>query len=596
VEWVKEKYGISISYSKAKVIGTNRIRLNNISGYRAGSTPFFHAKSIDVRIPTWKLVTFNFKPSKILIDSLEINVNQFVNKYLQPQSLSTQNKLASASEKIIPETVEKLFNPKHIYRALSIIPMLSTTTVEINHFSASYTHMETVLNISTENITNVDGKLTAQFNIYENDNVKQIALEGYTQHSNKSLNISIKSMDGSKLQLPLASSIFNMECEANFINISLFNHFISPDSCYIYGICEVQGVNTFHKKIAENTVAIEYAGINFGTAISNSGLCFDSTTQIVINKLLLPLELSITNSRKPKVFIKVDTGRQSASDLFESLPKGLFSTLDGIKVQGNTSFELLLDLDFTQPDSLNLQVKFTPINFKILSFGTEDFRKINDTFSYPIFIGDTIVKLIRVNPMNPKFRALDQISPFVKNAVIISEDGGFYNHKGFDSDGFRYALAQNIKNNQLARGGSTITMQLVKNLYLNRNKNLLRKAEEALIVWLIETQRLVEKERILEIYFNIIDWGPGINGIAEASYFYFRKDPIDIELNEAIFLASIIPRPSNFMQNFDTLGNLKNMENYYSFVAEKMRERSMITDKEYDELEYNVVLKGIAKD
>jgi membrane peptidoglycan carboxypeptidase len=212
---------------------------------------------------------------------------------------------------------------------------------------------------------------------------------------------------------------------------------------------------------------------------------------------------------------------------------------------------------------------------------------------HTVYVNDTLNKDICLKPESKFFKPIDSISPHLKNAVIVAEDGGFYHHKGFDAEGFRYALAQNIKQKRMARGGSTITMQLVKNLYLNQSKNLIRKAEEALIVWLIETQRIVEKNRILEIYLNIIEWGPCINGATEASEFYFNEEPDMLKLNEAIFLASIIPKPNLFYQNFDSVGNLKPfMADYYNFVAGKMLEREMITQGEFDSLVPNVKLKG----
>jgi membrane peptidoglycan carboxypeptidase len=178
---------------------------------------------------------------------------------------------------------------------------------------------------------------------------------------------------------------------------------------------------------------------------------------------------------------------------------------------------------------------------------------------------------------------------------VAAEDGGFYHHRGFDLEGFNYALIRNLKDKKLGRGGSTITMQLVKNVYLNRNKTLSRKGEEALIVWLIESQRLLEKERILEIYLNIIEWGPDIYGVTEAAEFYFEKDPADITLNEAIFLTSIIPRPKQFMYYFDNNGNLKDfMEGYFSFVGKTLLNRGLITDSEFENLTPNITITGRA--
>lgn len=93
-------------------------------------------------------------------------------------------------------------------------------------------------------------------------------------------------------------------------------------------------------------------------------------------------------------------------------------------------------------------------------------------------------------------------------SVMQSEDGAFYYHHGFLPDALREALIYDLQVKRFARGGSTITMQLVKNVFLNKNKNFARKLEEALIVWIIETKRLTSKERMYEVYLNIAEWGP----------------------------------------------------------------------------------------
>src|SRR6185436_18879584 len=112
------------------------------------------------------------------------------------------------------------------------------------------------------------------------------------------------------------------------------------------------------------------------------------------------------------------------------------------------------------------------------------------------------------------------------------------------------SIAQNYKAGKFVRGGSTITMQLVKNVFLSRNKTVARKAEEALIVWLIESNRLVSKERMFEIYLNIVELGPNIYGVNEASRFYFNKKVSELTMSESIFLASLLPRPKWFKYCF----------------------------------------------
>ena len=155
------------------------------------------------------------------------------------------------------------------------------------------------------------------------------------------------------------------------------------------------------------------------------------------------------------------------------------------------------------------------------------------------------------------YTPLNQISPYLRHAVLTSEDPSFFSHKGFINEAFKQSIIKNIKTKKFSRGGSTISMQLVKNVFLTREKTLSRKLEEILLVYVLENQRVSSKARMLEVYFNIIEWGPNVYGIGEASHFYFQKHPSELTLKECLFLASIIPSPKRFMWQFDDQGELR---------------------------------------
>ena len=158
-------------------------------------------------------------------------------------------------------------------------------------------------------------------------------------------------------------------------------------------------------------------------------------------------------------------------------------------------------------------------------------------------------------------------------------------------------MIQDIKERRFARGGSTLSMQLVKNVFLNRNKNIARKLEEALIVWLIETEHLTPKARMYEVYLNIAEWGPMVYGIHEAASFYFNKCPSQLSLEESIFLASIVPNPKHFKNSFTADGRLQeSQEGYFHLIAERLAKKEVITDAQAAQVNINnVVLKGVAK-
>jgi len=215
---------------------------------------------------------------------------------------------------------------------------------------------------------------------------------------------------------------------------------------------------------------------------------------------------------------------------------------------------------------------------------------------HTVYENEQPVDQIFVSYSNPNFVPLQKISPYLRNALLCTEDGAFYWHRGFIQEAFKNALIQNLKRKRFARGGSTITMQLVKNLYLNRHKTISRKLEEMLIVWTIENMRLCSKDRMFEIYLNIIEFGPSIYGVSKGSQFYFNKKPSDLTLPEAIFMASIVPKPKHFASSFDSTGTLKPaVQDFLKFVANRMLGKQMISQAEFDAFQPQVELKGQAK-
>ena len=139
---------------------------------------------------------------------------------------------------------------------------------------------------------------------------------------------------------------------------------------------------------------------------------------------------------------------------------------------------------------------------------------------------------------------LSEISSHLQKAVIVSEDAGFFNHEGFDWEGIKEAAEKNLWRGKLARGGSTITQQVAKNLFLSTDKSVLRKAQEALIARALEHH--LTKRRILEIYINVAEWGRGIYGAEAAAWHHFQKPSSDLTEEEAALLAAMLPSPLRY--------------------------------------------------
>jgi monofunctional biosynthetic peptidoglycan transglycosylase len=136
---------------------------------------------------------------------------------------------------------------------------------------------------------------------------------------------------------------------------------------------------------------------------------------------------------------------------------------------------------------------------------------------------------------------LTRISPYLIKAVIIAEDDKFWHHEGFDFEAIQKALEKDLKAGKLKAGGSTISQQLAKNLYLTPAKNPIRKLKEAVITWRIE--RTLSKKRIIELYLNVVEWGEGIFGAEAAARHYFGKGAAGLSPEEAARLAVVLPNP-----------------------------------------------------
>lgn len=164
---------------------------------------------------------------------------------------------------------------------------------------------------------------------------------------------------------------------------------------------------------------------------------------------------------------------------------------------------------------------------------------------------------------------MSKISPNVIKAVLIAEDDGFWNHDGFDVKGMENAIERSLKKGVVA-GGSTISQQLSKNLYLSPSKNPVRKVKEAILTWRIENT--LSKRRILEIYLNVAEWGDGIFGIEAAARHYYGKSAKRLSAREASRLAAVLPNPIKY----NPTGDQKYVKNRSRIIYKIMKRRGVV--------------------
>jgi len=279
----------------------------------------------------------------------------------------------------------------------------------------------------------------------------------------------------------------------------------------------------------------------------------------------LPLRLGARLDRHgPRVRFTLAGEGFNEAQVKGSLPPAFLGPLLDVGVRGRWDYRLGFDLDFERPDSVQFTADVVPHGLALDPARTRlRLLGLDEPFTAAIHLpGGEVSRDLSAS--NPHFRPLTGIAPALIYAVVTNEDGGFFRHRGFNTGAVREAIAENIRAGAFRRGAGTITMQLARNLYLGHDRTLARKFREVVLAWILEHLTGTSKERLLEIYLNIIEWGPDVHGAAEAARFYFDRDPAALRIDEALFLATIVPAPRKWRYRFDREGRLR------PFVREQM--------------------------
>ncbi len=367
------------------------------------------------------------------------------------------------------------------------------------------------------------------------------------------------------------------------------------------GKLEVNGLNLLHEKLASEPVQ----DLNFGLQLdgdidvdrrrvelrSAEGRLGNLTGRITGSVELAPGVFHFKNGQElhslPKVEVQLRVPRIACSKLLASLPPPIIPRLQGFVMQGHFDAELRAKVDLANLDTLDLggkvgidgcQVIKAPPEVTALS-ESESLVQMVEVPPQPPGNGSPESLAFIVGPDNPDFVPYAKLSPNLVNAIMTTEDNGFFKHRGWVTPVFKTALRRNIENGGFRLGASSITMQMTKNLLLSHEKTLSRKLQELFLVWYLE--KILPKERILELYFNAIEFGPRLYGIGPAVRHYFGKEASDITPLEASFFASILPSPKRRYIHYCHGSLTPAWEKYLRRILTRMHERSRVTDEEF---------------
>jgi hypothetical protein len=233
-----------------------------------------------------------------------------------------------------------------------------------------------------------------------------------------------------------------------------------------------------------------------------------------------------------------------------AIPPGMLPNLQPLRASGLFGFDAKVAIDMANLKDTVLEANLTKTRLKLVEWNDRiSFRRLRKQFYTRFEMPDGEIIVRKTGPQSGRWTPLASVNPLLPAAIMAQEDGGFMRHKGVSMLHLRGSLIRNLERGRFARGGSTMTMQLARNLFLNRRKTLSRKLEELILTWQLE-QRLTKRE-LLALYLNVVEFGHGIFGVGDAARHYFHKAPSHLTPVEVAFLTRLLPAPRTYGKQFE---------------------------------------------
>jgi hypothetical protein len=268
-------------------------------------------------------------------------------------------------------------------------------------------------------------------------------------------------------------------------------------------------------------------------------------------------------------------------NVLDAIPAELVPSLVDFELDGEFEADVVFDADYADLDALALDGNVGIWNCTVTSAPEyADAQRLTSGFSHRVLMRDGRTRTVEMYPGSRTFTPVHRISPYVIAAIQSTEDGGFWRHRGFMPSQFRVALRRNLGAGKVRLGASTITMQMVKNVLLSHERTLARKLQELFLTWYVET--VLTKDRIMELYLNGIEYGPGLYGITEAARVYFGKHPADLTPPEAVFIALMLPSPVRRHAQYCRGELTESFQSKVTFILGVMNQRGRLSDLEYE--------------
>ena len=554
--------GSKISFSPVIFNSFDSIYLPNINIHTSSSSYFLSRIKIHIDYSAFSVLEHRL-PVDVTIDKMTVKYRAFQALKESPQN--TPSKVRQLKHLALDTISLKSIVVKHADINLQDKPLIKVHNLKLHPIDAKRNHATFELErISLENglaANHLSGDLEAYRDHSKNYHLTT-RIKTLNQPSNAitaKISSDFKEAEISSFsQLPFKwTSLFFIKPMQQTTRLSIRKR--ANNALTYRSITKIDDIILSHPTIADQplnplSMSFELKGVidlNQKTSRHYSTVSFNRTEDETVKSILKArtnISLEQLSEKRTPIIADIWLSATPCRKLFSTLPKNLLTDINTDHISGNIAGHIAFAINLKPNISFSPKSKHMSYNCNLSDNNqlySRDFlvkRKLPHTYD---------LKSLGLKPQVANFISNDfttDLGFYVPFALIAAEDTGFLSHDGIELGSILSAAKQNLQQGEFAVGGSTITMQLAKNLYLTSSKHISRKLQEIILAFYLESK--LTKREILNIYANIIEYGPGLFGISGAAKQLFDKQPKDLNLEESLYLASSLPNPTKHIANF----------------------------------------------
>jgi len=564
--------GLTLQHGTVHLRGLNRLELGPTSILRATGDTMVLLDTVSVSFNPLRMLFGQARPSRLFLQGGLVSLRLPEDAAYFRSKTGEDNEPADSANKMA--RVFRII--KHVQELSNLLPY----EMDLSKLRIAISYKKHPIAFDIPRLELSGNELKTRITLADSTETQTFAVQGTLEAGSLKSDLSIKPEGKQFVASQLLASRLNLAVGFAEMKFGFEKFEQDGDQIIMNGQLGLYDFAFRQPKLDQDTIHIRSLGGAFKLRLSNNGIELDSSSHGSFNNV--PFSGGMQLSFQPVLAwnMHVETENVAAQRFFYALPPQLFPHLQGIVATGSLHYSLHFAGSTNRLDTLRFHSSLSHSgDFSVKRWGA-GFQpgRLNGEFAYRPYGSP---RVLYTGPSDPLWVPWNEIPEYVKRGIVTTEDATYWHHQGFNEDAIRAAIVGVLRYHSFAKGGSTISQQLVKNVFLSRQKLVSRKMEEALMVWLIETLHISSKQRMMEVYLNVIEWGPEIYGIREAAGFYFDKHPMELSLSEALFLCMIVPNPKGFRSMFDSYGDMRGYKaNFFRFIVNKMLSRGLITEED----------------